>query len=64
MHVANPAFAPDAGVEQGALLRVDPAAETPISLAEVGELPSTCEGGPGPVGTDMAGTTPTTDADG
>jgi sugar lactone lactonase YvrE len=63
LHVAYPAFAPDAGEEQGALLRIDPAAETPISLAELGELPSTCEGGPGPAGDDMAGTTPPTTAD-
>jgi hypothetical protein len=64
LHVANPAFAPDGGVEQGALLRIDPAAETPISLADVAALPSTCEGGPGPAGDDMTGTAPATTAAG
>ena len=60
LHVAYPAFAPNAGAELGALLRIDPAAETPTSLAGLEELPSTCEGGPGPAGDDMAGTTPAT----
>jgi sugar lactone lactonase YvrE len=64
LHVALPAFAADAGVEQGALLRIDPAATTPISLQGVGELPSTCAGGPGPAGDGMAETTtPTTSAE-
>ena len=64
LHVAFPAFAPNAGEEQGALLRIDPAAETPISLAELGELPSTCVGGPGAAGGDIvATTTPPTTAD-
>jgi hypothetical protein len=64
LHVAYPAFAPNAGAEQGALLRIDPATETPISLAGLEDLPSTCEGGPGPAGDDMAGTTPPTTTDG
>ena len=63
LHVAFPAFAPNAGAEQGALLRIDPAAETPISLAELGELPSTCVGGPGAAGGDIVATTPPTTAD-
>jgi hypothetical protein len=64
LHVAYPAFGPDAGVEQGAILRVDPAAETPISLADVGVVPATCAGGPGAPVDDMAGTTPPTSAGG
>jgi hypothetical protein len=64
LHVAYPAFAPDAGAEHGALLRIDPAAELPISLAGLEDVPATCQGGPGPVGDDMAGTTvPTTGDD-
>jgi sugar lactone lactonase YvrE len=42
LHVTTPAFAPNAGEAQGALLRIDPAAVTPISLGGIGELPSTC----------------------
>ena len=64
LHVAYPAFAPNAGENQGALLRIDPAAATPISLAGVGELPATCEGGPVASGDGTAETTPATSADG
>jgi hypothetical protein len=63
LHVTYPAFAPNAGEGQGALLRIDPAATTPISLAEVGELPATCEGGP-PASGDGTTATPTTAAEG
>jgi hypothetical protein len=59
LHVAYPAFGPNAGEGQGALLRVDPSAATPISLEGLAELPSTCVG-PGAAPDDTAGTTPMT----
>jgi sugar lactone lactonase YvrE len=64
LHVTYPAFGPNAGENQGALLRVDPAAATPISLAGVGELPPTCEGGPAASVDSIADTTPPTTAAG
>ena len=44
LYLTYPAFAPDAGQGQGALLRIDPSVGMPISLAEVGELAQTCQG--------------------
>jgi sugar lactone lactonase YvrE len=64
LHVAYPAFAPNAGDNQGALLRIDPGTATPISLAGVGVLPATCEGGPVASTDGTAETTPATSADG
>jgi hypothetical protein len=64
LHVAYPAFAPNAGEAQGALLKIDPAAETPISLAGLGELSPTCDPGAGASGDGMDGTTPPTTAGG
>jgi hypothetical protein len=64
LYVAYPAFAPNAGEEQGALLKIDPSAGTPISLEGVSELPSTCDGGPGATGDGTGGTTPATTAGG
>jgi sugar lactone lactonase YvrE len=60
LHVALPAFAANAGAEQGALLRIDPAAATPISLEGVGELPPTCAGGAAAAGDAPDATTPMT----
>ena len=47
LYLAYPAFGPDAGEGQGALLRIDLSAGTPISLAGLGELGPSCMGGPG-----------------
>ena len=47
LYLTYPAFAPDAGEQQGALLRIDLSVGTPISLAGLGELAPTCQGGPG-----------------
>jgi sugar lactone lactonase YvrE len=63
LHITYPAFAPNAGDGQGALLRIDPAAATPISLAGVGELAATCAGGSGPADDGMSDTTPATTAE-
>jgi plastocyanin len=48
LYMDYPAFGPDAGEGQGALLRIDLAAGVPISLAGMTDLPSTCEGIPEP----------------
>lgn len=42
LYMDYPAFGPDAGIGQGALLRFDLSAGTAISLAGIGTLPSTC----------------------
>lgn len=47
LYLTYPAFAPDAGENQGALLRIDLSVGRPISLAEVGVLAPSCMGGPG-----------------
>jgi plastocyanin len=47
LYLTYPAFGPDAGEGQGALLRIDLSVETPISLADLGELGPSCMGGPG-----------------
>jgi plastocyanin len=47
LYLTYPAFAPNAGAQQGALLRIDLSAGTPISLAGLGELGPSCQGGPG-----------------
>jgi sugar lactone lactonase YvrE len=65
LYVTYPAFARNAGENQGALLRIDPTAATPISLAEVGELPPTCQdGGPPASGETIVEATPTTTDEG
>ncbi len=50
IYVAYPAFAPDAGERHGAILRVDPTSDLPVSLAGLGDLESTCQGAPGSSG--------------
>jgi hypothetical protein len=45
LYLTYPAFGPDAGVGQGALLKIDISTATPVSLAETGELAPTCEAG-------------------
>jgi plastocyanin len=47
LYLTYPAFGPDAGEGQGALLRIDLSVGTPISLAGLGELGPSCMGGPG-----------------
>jgi plastocyanin len=47
LYLTYPAFGPDAGAGQGALLRLDLSAGVPISLAGLGELGPSCLGGPG-----------------
>ena len=47
LYIAYPAFAAGTGEGQGALLRIDLTAGAPISLAGLGELAPTCQGGPG-----------------
>jgi plastocyanin len=42
LYLTYPAFGPDAGEGQGALLRIDLTAELPVSLAGLGELAPTC----------------------
>jgi plastocyanin len=41
LYLTYPAFGPDAGEGQGAILRVDPSA-SPVSLADIGELAPSC----------------------
>jgi plastocyanin len=47
LYLTYPAFGPDAGEGQGALLRIDLSVGTPISLAGLEELGPSCMGGPG-----------------
>ena len=47
LYLTYPAFAPNAGEQQGALLRIDLSTGAPVSLAGLGELAPTCQGGPG-----------------
>ncbi len=42
LYMTYPAFGPNAGAGLGALLRIDTSMGTPISLAGITELPSTC----------------------
>ncbi len=58
MYVTYPAFGPDAGVGQGALLRIDLAAGAPISLAGLGELAPTCATATGGMAPSDASPTP------
>lgn len=44
LYLTYPAFGPEAGEGQGALLRIDLSADLPISLAELDELEPTCAG--------------------
>lgn len=44
LYLTYPAFGPDAGEGQGALLRIDLSVGTPISLAGLGELEPSCQG--------------------
>jgi sugar lactone lactonase YvrE len=45
LYLTTPGFAPDAGVDQGALVRVDLTAGMPVSLAGLGESAPTCASG-------------------
>jgi plastocyanin len=55
LYLTYPAFGPDAGTGQGALLRIDLTADLPISLAGLGELAPTCAAGAAtPAPTDAA----------
>jgi plastocyanin len=45
LYLTYPAFGPDAGEGQGALLRIDLSADLPVSLAGLGELAPTCTDG-------------------
>jgi len=47
LYLATPAFAAGDGAGQGALLKIDLASGTALSLAGLGELAPSCQGGPG-----------------